>query len=458
MKKNRKIWAVACTLLFLFTSCKNEWLDAKPSKSLVDASSIADLRAVLDNSTLFNTGYQGLEELASDNHYVLLPVWESQSSNLQRAVYVWDEEIYSGVTSNPDWRSSYERIFVANIVLEGVKRIEKAKGKSLESNEIEGAALFFRAFNFFNLSQLFCEPLIFNDPEGNKKLGLPLKLSANVNEVIKRSSLRETYEHIISDLTKASELLPERTTNKTRPSRQATYSLLARLYLSIGDYVNANRYSSSSLNINASLIDYNLLNSSSNYPVPLMNDEVIFQSQLGIYTLIYGTSFNIDTTLIEMYHDEDLRKDIFYYSQNGDFKYKGSYNGGPAFFGGLATDEMYLIRAECQAREGNIKKALDDLNTVMRKRWKKEKFIPYENLSLKEALELILNERRKELVFRGLRWGDLRRLNNDPEIEPITPVRKLGDNTYHLEPNSLKYTLPIPPDEIALSGIEQNSR
>jgi len=36
--------------------------------------------------------------------------------------------------------------------------------------------------------------------------------------------------------------------------------------------------------------------------------------------------------------------------------------------------------------------------------------------------------------------------------------RKLNVQVYTLEPNSLKFVLPIPDDIITLSGMEQNNR
>lgn len=68
----------------------------------------------------------------------------------------------------------------------------------------------------------------------------------------------------------------------------------------------------------------------------------------------------------------------------------------------------------------------------------------------------ILEERRKELILRGVRWGDIKRLN---VIEPtIALTRTVGNEMYQILPNSPRYALPIPNDEIVMSGIEQNER
>ena len=72
------------------------------------------------------------------------------------------------------------------------------------------------------------------------------------------------------------------------------------------------------------------------------------------------------------------------------------------------------------------------------------------------VLETVLEERRKELVWRSIRWSDIKRLNRDGK--GIELVREIGDKKYTLSPNDLRYVLPIPDDEIAFSGLTQNKR
>ncbi|MFP9100715.1 RagB/SusD family nutrient uptake outer membrane protein [Flavobacterium sp. RHBU_24] len=90
--------------------------------------------------------------------------------------------------------------------------------------------------------------------------------------------------------------------------------------------------------------------------------------------------------------------------------YWGSYDGSPLPFSGIATDEIYLIKSECLARAGKFTEAMQVLNTLLEKRWIAGTFFPLSATGT-AALDIILSERRKELVLRGLRWSDLRRLN-----------------------------------------------
>src|SRR5690606_16588623 len=117
-------------------------------------------------------------------------------------------------------------------------------------------------------------------------------------------------------------------------------------------------------------------------------------------------------------------------------------------FAGLATDEVYLIRAEIAARLGNTEQALNDLNRLKAARWEKNvAFQPYTANTQDEALSYVLQERKKELLFRGLRWSDLRRLNVEGFL--ITLERRIGNQIYQLIPNDLRYVYPIPNEVIA---------
>jgi hypothetical protein len=165
----------------------------------------------------------------------------------------------------------------------------------------------------------------------------------------------------------------------------------------------------------------------------------------------------IDSSLYQSYSTNDLRKQLYFKNNNnGSYAFKGSYDGTSLLFSGVAVDEVYLIRAECLARTGNTTAALNDLNTVLEKRWKKGTFIPFTASTPGEALTLILTERRKELLFRGLRWSDIKRLNK--EGASITLKRILNGQSFTLQPNDPRYALPIPEDIIELTGMPQNAR
>ncbi|MNT13620.1 SusD family protein [compost metagenome] len=94
---------------------------------------------------------------------------------------------------------------------------------------------------------------------------------------------------------------------------------------------------------------------------------------------------------------------------------------------------------------------------MLKKRYKNTvPYIPITAVSKEDAIAKILIERRKELVWRGLRWSDIKRLNKIGS--EITLKRILNGTDHVLLPNDPRYALPIPDDEIVRSGIDQNLR
>jgi hypothetical protein len=216
------------------------------------------------------------------------------------------------------------------------------------------------------------------------------------------------------------------------------------------------------LQLYSTLTDYNTLPTGTNVPFTSAESEVIYQSSFltsnsQILVGVVVTKYVIDSSLYASYSPNDLRGRIFYRPNGGFPNLRGSYTGNFYPFSGLATDEVYLIRAECLARVGQKDSALANLNLLLKNRWVNNgSFAPIAATTPAAALDTILVERRKELAFRGLRWTDLRRLNK--EGAGIQLTRLLFGQTYHLLPNSPLYVLPIPPDVIWMSGMPQNLR
>lgn len=460
-----KVIIVTCGFCILFVNgCKKgEWYDVKSDKKLAVPTTIKDLQALLDNGNVFNTFSPSLGEIASDGHYISDAVANSitGAGGPGKNAYTWShEQPYRNVA---DWTNgytsgSYVRIYYANLVLEGVSAVTSNTQSELnEIKNIRGQALFHRGKTFYELSQIFAPPYQ-TDGAGNK-LGIPLRLESDINIPSKRSSLQQTYDQIIKDLVGALELLPESPLYRTRPSKQAVYALLARIYLSMENYEAANNYAELCLKSYSTLTSYTSLNVIGvGNPFIGYFPEVIFYCYMFQWHPLFFSNILIDESLYNSYQNNDLRKQAFF-NQNtlsNLVTYKGTY-AGLGFsncFSGLATDEIYLIRAECSARRGDFIKAMSDLNLLLKTRWSG----PYTDLiaaNAEDALRKVLEERKKELILRGLRWSDLRRLNRDPRFA-ITLTRKIGDKIYTLEPNTYKYTFPIPDDIIEMTGMEQN--
>lgn len=443
-----------CCLIVLTTliACKKNWLDEKTNQSLAVPSTIGDFQALLDNSGVMNSNSPAIQELASDGHGLLDSYFSLISAAYYANPYIWSHQNkYIGVT---DWNSPYQRVAYCNIVLDGVEKfIPESTADQVSINNIKGQALFQRARTFFELAQLYAPQ--FNPATAANDLSINLRLTADVNIKTTRSNVEETYSQIVNDLLQAKKLLPVIPLYKSRASKGAAYALLARVYLDMNDYANAALYADSSLQLNSTLIDYNSISASPSYPFSIFNNEVLFHSTLANYGFI--KNLLIDTALYNSYSINDLRYTLYYKkNSDGTVNYRGSYANSVLLFGGLAVDEMYLISAECAARSGNTTKAMNDLNTLLKTRWKTGMYVQLSATSSSDALRQILVERKKELICRGIRWSDLRRLNLDPS-QAITLSRNVLGTSYTLEPNSFKYVFPIPDDIIQISGIQQNA-
>lgn len=201
-------------------------------------------------------------------------------------------------------------------------------------------------------------------------------------------------------------------------------------------------------------MDFNTLNPSSNFPIAQQNAEVLFDSRAVAPSIATQARALINPELYNMYSANDLRKTIYFRASGASFIFKGYYAGGPSVFNGIATDELLLNRAECLARANQSNAALADLNGLLFNRYKKGTFVPYQDLNQAALLRLIKAERRKELAFRTLRWGDIKRWNL--EGDGIVLNRTVNSELTLLPPNSLRYALPIPDDVVKITGIAQN--
>lgn len=452
-------------LLLGILSCKKNWLDVKPEKSLVVPSSLKDYQALLDNNSggtaPFNKSQSLLGEISAGDFYITDNTWQSVSP-LSRNSYIWapiiyEEKDYGG------WNIAYSCIFYSNLVLEGIENL-KPNGNSelVQWKEIKGSALFYRAYRHYEMSQIFCKP--YDKNTATQDLGIPLRLQSNFNITSKRSSVEETYNQIINDLQLAAELLPVDKPSindkvyRLRPTKVAVYAMLARVYLSMGLYDKALEFSNKTLGLYNELMDYNSdVYPTGAYRLPIFNKEVIFHITGNEEVIVGATQAMVDTNLIKSYDVNDLRRSLFIYNPVSLPAFVGSYTESGVFFTGLATDEMYLTKAECNARMGNKDAALEPLNYLIKKRWKTGSYTDITASDANDALLKILDERRKELCFRALRWSDLRRLNKESQFS-ISLKRIIKGTTYILEPNSPKYVLPIPPEVIQQSGMKQNPR
>lgn len=456
-------------LLFLgtaITSCK-KFVDIKKSSSQSNIESANDCQLLLDNTGLLNEDYPVDGELSADDYYMDDTRYASDLiDNDDRALYTWNANALR--QSAKQWVICYNKIYNANLILEAVVRLQGKEPAAVLDN-IKGSALFYRAYALWNLAQLYAAPY---GADAASQPGLPIHLMSDINDTPGRSTVESTYNNILQDLKEGSTLLNITSSVATRPNKVAAFAMLARVYLSMGDYPDALINANAGLKIKSSLLDFNKLSTSSLSPFLRFNTEVIFHSTVYRQNYVmepgYGNENQalINPEIIASFEEGDLRKVILVkentdvQNPSGTYRFTGNYEpaaGSSKLFNGLATDELYYISAECAARAGNTAGAMTDLNTVLRSRWSVGAYADKVAESAQQALSMVLNERRKGLMMRGVRWSDLRRLNKEQAFAK-TLSRTVNGTRYTLLPNDPRYVLLIPQEVITNSALTQNRR
>ncbi|GAB3921818.1 RagB/SusD family nutrient uptake outer membrane protein [Mucilaginibacter myungsuensis] len=451
-----------CVILILIltlslTSCQKEFLDKKPNKALLVPTTLSDFQALLDNSNTMNYA-PGMNIIASDDLDNTADGLDQVELPLEKNAFLWAADIYEGLPITPDWDTPYQQIFYANVVLNGLQDLEQT---SSQAKQLKGSALFYRSFALYQLLQLFAKP--YAPATAATDPGVPVPVTANVSNRPGRGTVAAAYRQLIADLQTAATLLPQVNGLPTRPTQASAYGLLARTYLTMQEYEQAANAANECLKLNDRLLDYNDLDASSggSLPVGIMgsNPEILFYA-FNLYSCYFLPSTVVEAELANSYTTNDLRKTLLIEQNGADRNFKGSYTGdlfSYGMFAGLATDELYLTRAEAFARTNRIADALKDLNLLRSRRYQSGTINPVTVTDPEQVLRLILTERRKELLTRGTRWTDLRRLNQDSRFA-VTLKRDIDVTEYTLLPHSLRYLFPIPDNEINISGITQNPR
>lgn len=471
---NIKINMILIVSIILFiilnTSCR-KYVDIQPGDNKVSITNANDCQLLLDNYNLNNNGPSD-GEASTDDYYLTNPGFLATTVTAEdRSIYTWATNAIRN--SSDQWKNVYYNVYYTNLILEAGPTLKSSGADQSTQNTIRGSALFLRSLYFWQLAQLYAKP--YSVITAGQDPGIPLRLNSDINGKSDRGSIAGTYSQITNDLQEAVSLLPVTSNIATRPNKVAAYALLARVYLSMEDYPNAQVNANAALQLKSDLIDYNSLNVSSGTPFfPRFNKEVIFQAIMSNGQTMMQNVARIDSNLIASYNVNDLRSQVFFQVDvlNGQDKngnpiiipngkhFKGNYEPSSTgnFFDGLAVDELYLIRAECYARSGNISAAMNDLNTLLRKRWLTNTYTDMTATSADDALAKILLERRKELIMRGLRWTDLRRLNKDSRFAKTLTRIVSGLDAFSLPPNDPRYVLLIPQPVIDNSSIAQNLR
>lgn len=146
-------------------------------------------------------------------------------------------------------------------------------------------------------------------------------------------------------------------------------------------------------------------------------------------------------------------------TDNNDTYYKALESG---YFnhGGLTTCEVYLIKAECQARlaqNNDYSEAMNTLNAVRITRIRPEVYRPAEASTLEEALSQIRRTKDNELIFSIVPFADARRYNQEGTYAR-TLTKTYEEKEYTLSPTSHLWTMPFPAGHSIIPETEQSNK
>ena len=309
------------------------------------------------------------------------------------------------------WNSSYNQIYAANAIVEGVENSTEITGDN--RNRLKGEALFIRAFIHFNLVNLFGD--------------IPYITSTDyrTNTMISKQTQADVYKQIIADLLEAKELLPETYTSaqRIRPNKYTVSALLARVFLYTENWQLAENEASVIINKTA------LYQWQDNLDLVFLKDSpsTIWQLHPGVAGLntIEGRTFiftsappniqAISLDLLNAFEAGDQRKNQWLGSVNDGtdtyyfpFKYKLDTNSGTSQEYSIIfrLEEQYLIRAEARIHLGKLAEAKNDINKIRQR----ATLANTTAITSEELSQAVLQERRVELFTEfGHRWFDLKR-------------------------------------------------
>lgn len=434
-------------ILFLTVSCGKEFLDVKRQSNQVIPSTIDDYLALLSETSVMVRETPGTLMLIGGEEYTISDEFYNAligSNIVEKNAYLWEAEIFEGLESK-DWNRAFQRIMYANLAREVEHLAVKTEEERRHLSNTLGVALFQHAWNYFRLMLMFGEP--YHLDIENKQCPIPYREDYDVEDPGQTLTYRMIFDKLIDNLSMAATLLEDTQPSKVTPNRAAALTLLAKIYLQLYDYEKALQYSDLAIKASQELLDYNSLDVDIAYPFTpnygKTNPEVLlFQLTISVLTPS-RTRMELSEELWEIYEDGDLRKKAFFSIRDGRRVFSGSYEGGATMFVGISTSETYLIRAECNARLGVLDKALNDLNYLRSHRFDRESFVPLESKSKDDIMRFVLEERRRELCFRGVRWEDLKRMNAEG-LYTVDLHREINGTEYFLRHDDERWNWPLP--------------
>lgn len=453
------------TLGLTFASCSN-YLDDAPKGSKIPTT-LADYEAFLRDeysnqsvdiaqaSTLINDKFIDIATLAAER--------------LTKANYMWDETADRIDLKQSDERmyyGQYQGISTFNLIIENALTTTEATED--QKRIVWAEAKILRAMSYYNLVNFYADT--YDASTAKTKLSVPLITSADVNAPSKQVTIQELYDFILNDVKEALPYLPKVSQTALHPNLGAGYAFYSRVYLQMSNYTEALKYANLALTENNRLYDWNAYYTANKAIIDVPNSYTNTPSPMGFdyvenYTFRHGertylsVEYSLPVERAQRFEAGDVRfKSRWKIRTVGIETYYRRTLSGMFNYGGITTVEIYLIKAECLARAGQISEALTALNAVRKTRIQPSSYQDIVTTDKTVALNAIFKTKNNELILTLIPFADARRLNAEG-VYKVSFSKVDNGTTYNLSSTSHLWTMPFPQGAVKNPGngtITQN--
>jgi len=367
------------------------------------------------------------------------------------------------------WNAFYLSVRNANLVIKNAPNGSSISKSDIDKNVAE--AKFLRAFAYFQLVRNWGS--------------IPLRTEENMTIIdLAKSPVQDVYDLILSDLNFAENNLPEVQSLIGKPTKYSAKTMLADVYLTLGNYPQARDKSNEVIQSKKySLVpvttktdfQWNIYG-----PTITTTPEEIFyfkytrQASYGNWILwvlnhpstgnfnfggAYAHYSDATNPFYLSWSDDDIRKQLWdkinfglgpntlvsskYIDPNSVEQSRGAGNDLPVY----RYSEALLIYAEssCLASNGPTTEGIEALNKVHRRAYGKNPEIPSEidfiisDYDQNTFQDLVLQEKAYEFIFEGKRWYDLKRTGKAAQVIKAVKGITIAEKAY---------LWPIPTSEI----------
>lgn len=428
---------ISAVALIGLSSCE---LDYYPAGTIEQQQAF---ETVKDAKALRNQIYVGVRNSFNGAYYYATEIQADMTNatlsygNVNGGLYRW--ELYSSDYTVRDlWQAPYSRMANINNFLDNIGNITPANDADAATLKLYTAEVHLaRAILYRSLILRYAKD--YEPSTAAEDLGVPLVLHYDINAKPARATVEQVYQQILTDIAAAKNGL---TTTGKQNSVYLTVDCIAALEAQV--YLEMHRYTDAITAADGLITSgrYPLITSAATLTSMWTNDagtETIFQpvfydktdglanatgEYIGYNGTVYSPRFVPEKWVVDLFATTDIRRTAFLKQFDitiNDVKYAGvwlinKFPGNPNLFTTAYSNyvnspkvyhigEMYLIKAEALAWNGQDGDALDALNELRTKRG----LTAATGLTGQALKQEILNERTRELLCEGTRLYDLKR-------------------------------------------------